>query len=241
MDVGIGMAFGAGIFSFFSPCVLPLFVPYISYITGLSYEEIAKQPEHLIRRVGFSSLFFILGFSVCFVALGAGLSFVGEIFSFRIDIIKKIAGVLIIIFGVHLTGIIKIGFFDRTKRISFIRRPATLLGSFIVGISFALAWTPCVGPILGTILAYATTTADLKKGIILLSSYSLGLGIPFFVCALLVNKIMWIFKRIGFLLKIISIAAGLVLIIFGIVILSDYFGEFQNFFFKLFPFRGYYV
>src|SRR5215211_6736280 len=184
--VSVFAAFGAGLLSFVSPCVLPLVPSYISYITGLSLERLmdAQERQRFRRTIIVNSLLFIAGFSSVFIAFGASASLIGQLLITYQDHIRRLGGLLIIVFGLYLLGVLNIRFFNTEKRLHFGTRPAGYLGSFLIGIAFAAGWTPCVGPVLGTILLYASTTDSLSSGIVLLSAYSLGLGLPLFATAL---------------------------------------------------------
>jgi len=179
--VSLLMAFGGGLLSFFSPCVLPVIPSYISYITGISFEDLTgEQDRRRIRMVTLkNSLLFIAGFSFVFILLGASSSFLGSVLFEYQEAVRKIGGVLIVIMGCYIAGILKIGFLSRDKRLHLRNKPAGLLGSFLVGIAFAAGWTPCIGPILGSILLYAGTAGSVASGIELLTAYALGLGLPF--------------------------------------------------------------
>ncbi len=223
-DVSIFIAFGGGLISFFSACVLPLIPAYISFITGLSLEEITSD-EHKIAKTGkiiISVLLFILGFSLIFTILGASASIAGKlIFSYRY-ILVKVAGLIIIIFGLHLTGLFRISFLNFEKRIDFSKgRKISYITSFLVGLGFAIGWTPCVGPILASVLLLASTTESVSQGMFLLFIYSMGLGLPFLVVGLMVNKFLAYFKKIKKYLGAIELISGLFLIIIGLLIFFD--------------------
>lgn len=223
--VRILVAFTAGVLSFFSPCVLPLIPSYISYVTGITFGELTQQV--LPKRVRFltiaHSLLFIAGFTVVFVLLGASFTFLGGLLSQHQNFIKKIGGIIVILFGLNIAGIIKLGFLQREKKFGIKAKPLGFLGSFLVGATFSLGWTPCVGPILSSILILSSTADNIGKGIALLLSYSLGLGIPFFVSGVLINNFLVYFQNIKRYLRIISILSGLFIVMIGIMILTDYF------------------
>ena len=179
--VSIFAAFSAGLLSFVSPCVLPLVPSYVSYITGLSIEELTntEQRQRFRKAIVLNSLSFIAGFSCVFIAFGASATIVGQLLYEYQELIRKVGAVLIILFGLYLLGILKMKFLMMERRLlHFESKPVGYLGSFLVGTAFAAGWTPCVGPILGGILAYASTTESMQSGIVLLASYSLGLGLP---------------------------------------------------------------
>ena len=182
-QISLIAAFSAGLLSFVSPCVLPLVPSYISYITGLSVEQLTDASERVKFRkaIVVNSLLFIGGFSSVFIAFGASASFLGQILITHQDLIRRVGGALIIVFGLYLLGILNLTFLKMEQRYQFRNRPAGYLGSFLIGVAFAAGWTPCVGPVLGSILLYASTTDSLFSGVVLLTFYSLGLGLPLFL------------------------------------------------------------
>jgi len=217
-------AFSAGLLSFISPCVLPLVPSYLSYITGLSVENLAKveERERYKSAILLNALLFIAGFSTVFIAFGASASLIGQVLYEYQDIIRKIGGVLIIIFGLYLLGILKLNFFMTERRLmTFESRPVGYLGSFLIGTAFAAGWTPCVGPVLGTILAYASTTESMSGGVMLLSAYSFGLGLPFFLTAFGMDTFLSYFKSMRTYLGGVSFVSGGLLILVGIMIFTD--------------------
>lgn len=223
--ISFTIAFTAGFLSFVSPCVLPLVPAYVSYITGLSLEELTNPADQRhVRWVALkNSLLFILGFSIVFIAFGASATVIGHALLTYQDILRRVGGILIIIFGFYLIGVLKIPFLMTYKQYQFQNRPAGALGSVLIGIAFAAAWTPCVGPILGTILLYASTTQSLAQGIQLLSVYSIGLGLPLLITALSVNAFLASFRRIKDYLWVVSLVSGIFLILIGIIIITDTF------------------
>ena len=191
-DVSLFIAFAAGLLSFVSPCVLPLVPSYITYITGLTLEELTSDTERARVRgtIILNSLLFIAGFSAVFIAFGASASLAGQLLLTYQDFIRKLGGVLIIVFGLYVMGLLKLKFLMADKRMHFTSRPAGYVGSFLIGVAFAAGWTPCVGPILGTILLYASTTDSMLTGVKLLTSYSLGIGLPLFITALAIDSFL---------------------------------------------------
>jgi cytochrome c-type biogenesis protein len=234
------VAFSAGLLSFFSPCVLPLIPAYICFITGLSLSEITQEEKNSrLRAVTLvNSLTFILGFSIVFVALGASVSLLGQFFLEHQKIISRVGGVLIMIFGLFITGLIKMDFLQREKRVHLQTKPAGYLGSLLVGATFALGWTPCVGPILSAILLYASTSQSVTKGVLLLGIYSLGLAIPFFLSSLALNSFLVYFDRARKYIRAISVVSGIFLILIGLLILTDFFSTVSNYIMFLFHARG---
>ena len=223
-QVSLFAAFSAGLLSFISPCVLPLVPSYLSYITGLSVENLAKveERERFKSAILLNALLFIAGFSTVFIAFGASASLIGQVLYEYQDLIRKIGGILIIIFGLYLLGILKLNFFMTERRLMhFESRPAGYVGSFLIGTAFAAGWTPCVGPVLGTILAYASTTESMSGGVMLLSAYSFGLGLPFFLTAFGMDTFLSYFKSLRSYLGGVSFVSGGLLILVGIMIFTD--------------------
>jgi cytochrome c-type biogenesis protein len=216
-------AFTAGIASFVSPCVLPLVPGYLSYISGVSMEEMRRSDQRsaVLGRVMLNSLFFILGFTTVFVALGATASAIGQAIEGQRVLFMRVAGVLVVIFGLHMAGVFKIGFLNYEKRFGQGIKRLGLLGSFLVGFSFAFGWTPCVGPILAAILAYASTQETVGKGVLLLVTYSLGLGVPFFLAGIGLNVFFGFFERVKRYFRIVEILSGALLVVLGIMIFTD--------------------
>lgn len=216
-------AFAAGLLSFVSPCVLPLVPSYISYITGLSLDRLmnASERQRFRTMIVVNSLLFIAGFSSVFIAFGASASLIGQVLIAYQDYIRRIGGILIIVFGLYLLGILNLRFLTTERRLHFTSRPAGYLGSFLIGVAFAAGWTPCVGPVLGTILLYASTTDSLMHGVKLLASYSLGLGLPLFVTALCVDRFLTYFKQVKAYLWGVSAVSGVFLVVVGIMIYAN--------------------
>ena len=217
-------AFIAGLLSFLSPCVLPLIPSYIMYITGISYADmLADHPSHIIRQKSmFHSLFFICGFTAVFVLLGASATYIGSFLHEHATIIRKVGGVLLVLFGIHVTGLFPLKFLLSEKRVSIKHKPAGYVGSFLVGIAFAAGWTPCIGPILAGILAIAATEENIYQGILLLLLYSLGLGVPFFLSALAMHRFLVVFNRFKKYIHVFEIITGIFLIVIGALIYSNW-------------------
>lgn len=220
-------AFIAGFLSFLSPCVLPLIPSYISYITGITFGELTQ--ETLPRKIRFltavHSLLFISGFTAIFVLLGLSFTFLGSFILRNHQLIEKIGGIIVILFGLHIAGAINLNFLQREKKVDIKTKPLGYLGSFLVGATFSLGWTPCVGPILSSILILSSTVGEAKQGATLLLSYSLGMGLPFFISSLLINNFLFYFGRIKKYLRAISIISGIFIVIVGILILTGYFAR----------------
>lgn len=222
-QISLLAAFTAGLLSFVSPCVLPLVPSYVSYITGLSVEQLASEEErHRYRRVIIlNSLLFIGGFSSVFIAFGASASLIGQLLITYQDVIRKLGGILIVVFGLYLLGVINLSFLRNEKRYHFSNKPAGYLGSFVIGVAFAAGWTPCVGPVLGTILLYASTREGLWDGVALLTAYSVGLGLPFLLTAMGVNRFLDYFKQVRAYLWGVSAVSGVLLVAVGAMIYAN--------------------
>jgi cytochrome c-type biogenesis protein len=222
-SVTFPVAFLAGLLSFFSPCVLPLIPSYLSYITGLTLKHLTDNKSETRRLTVVNSLVFILGFSLVFIALGAAASFAGQwLFRYR-DLIRVIGGWLIIFLGVSFLGVFKLKFLEVEKRLNIKVTSKGYRRSFLVGIIFAAAWTPCVGPILGSILALAGSTGTAGQGALLLAFYSLGFGLPFFLASLAVDSLLVYLKKLGKYMWVINLASGLFLILIGLLLLTGNF------------------
>ena len=202
---------------------MPLVPSYISYITGLSIEQLtdAEERSKFKAAIIVNALLFIAGFSAVFIAFGASASFIGQLLITYQDHIRRIGGVLIIVFGLYLLGVLNINFLQTEHRYQFRNRPVGYLGSFLIGIAFAAGWTPCVGPVLGTILLYASTTDSLTSGVLLLACYSLGLGLPLFLTALGVDRFLSYFKQARAYLWGVSTISGFLLVIVGVMIYAN--------------------
>jgi len=223
-SLGVLVAFSAGVFSFLSPCVLPLFPSYLSFITGMSVDRLARDVDAGARtRVLLHSLAFIVGFSVVFVSLGASFSAAGQFLLDYRDWIRIAGGVLIIVFGLYIAGVLRIGFVGRTQQLQLRSKPAGLVGSFLVGLTFAIGWTPCVGPILGSILTLASNDRTVRQGIVLLLFYSAGLGLPFLLSSIALGGFLRFFKRYRPFIPTVERAAGVLLIVVGVLVATNYY------------------
>ncbi len=223
-SLGVAVAFSAGLFSFLSPCVLPLFPSYISFITGMSLGDLtADLSVDARRRVLLHAIAFVVGFSLVFVSLGASFSAVGQLlFRYR-DAIRVVGGALIIVFGLYIAGILRIGLLGRTAALQIRQKPAGYVGSLVVGVTFAIGWTPCVGPILGAILSLAGTAETVERGVGLLVAYSAGLGVPFLLSALALGPFLKFFKRYRPFIAVVERGAGVLLVIVGVLVLTNYY------------------
>lgn len=218
-NVSLILAFAAGLVSFLSPCVLPLVPAYVGYFTGISVEESTSREAKL--NIFNKSLGFILGFSMIFIIMGASITSLGQLLIKNQSIFRKAAGILIFIFGLHTSGIFKIKLLSHEKKFISFKRNKGIGGSFFMGMAFAAGWTPCVGPILSSILLYASNMDTIGRGILLLTVYSLGLAVPFLLTALAVGNLSGKISRLPKYLKIISIASGTLMMIMGILIFTN--------------------
>jgi cytochrome c-type biogenesis protein len=224
-QVSVFVAMGAGLLSFLSPCVFPLIPSYLAFVGGLSLEEMQESTAFTKRRrqLLYRAMAFILGFSAIFIAFGASATAIGHLlFDYQL-VIRKAGGVLIILFGLHIAGWLSLPFLMRERHLDLKNRPASIVGAFLVGVTFAAAWIPCVGPILGSILVMASTSQTAGQGILLLGAYSAGLAVPFFLSALLFGRFLFFFNRFKRVLPWVSRVSGVFLILVGILLLTDYF------------------
>ena len=221
-NVTLLAAFAAGFLSFVSPCVLPLIPGYISFVSGVSVDEMRADTTPATSRlqVFLTSLAFVIGFSLVFVALGASATAVGKFLFARLPLFSKIAGAVLIVFGLHTMGVFRLAFLETEKRVQSQRKPAGPLGAVLVGVAFAFGWTPCIGPILGGILAIAGSKNSVAEGVTLLAVYSLGLGIPFLLTSLAINQFFGAAKRVRRYYHAIELASGALLIVIGVLIIS---------------------
>ena len=211
-------AFFAGLISFLSPCVLPLVPGYVSLISGAGVEELKSAEGQLMRRVMVNSIGFILGFSVVFITLGAISTEIGQIAARYKHTLSIVAGVVIIIFGLHLTGIFKIKALYMDARLHGVKGGSTILGAFLIGFAFAFGWTPCLGPILSAILVVASQEDKVVRGILLLTVYSLGLAVPFLMTSLLMERFLKFYSRFRSHMHALEIASGGLLIALGVLL-----------------------
>lgn len=235
-NVSLLAAFGAGLLSFISPCVLPLVPGYLSYISGLSLDEMrgtamiagggtvaVGQPVGARRQVVIASLAFIIGFSLVFVSLGAAASAIGQFLLQRQEIFNRLAGAVIVVFGLHTMGVLRIEWLYQEKRVQTSRKPAGVFGAGLVGVAFAFGWTPCIGPILTGILALASSQDTIAQGVRLLAVYSLGLGVPFMATALMMDRFFAAMGRIRRHYHAIELVSGALLVIIGLLIFTNKF------------------
>jgi cytochrome c-type biogenesis protein len=216
-------AFFAGIVSFLSPCVLPLVPGYVSLISGASVEELQSKDRKLLNTVLLHSLMFILGFTVVFVMLGAAATTLGQLARVYKRQLTWIAGLVIIIFGLHLTGILKIKAFYADKRLHSVKGGKSPWGAFAIGFAFAFGWTPCLGPIISSILLLAGSSDTVTKGVLLLWVYSLGLAVPFLITSLLIDRFLIFYSRFRKHLHTLEVGSGVLLMVLGALILAGRF------------------
>jgi len=235
-DVTIFYALVAGIVSFLSPCVLPLVPPYLVFLAGTSLERLAdKEPERRVRRdTVLAALLFVAGFSTVFVALGASASAVGTVIRYYSNELAIVAGVAIIVMGLHFLGITPIKFLYRQARME-VHNPVGLWGAYVMGLAFALGWTPCIGPILAAILAVAASKATVAKGAGLLAVYSLGLGVPFLIAAFAVEPFTAFLARFRAHLRHMERVMGGLLVLTGIAFLAGFFSQLNSWLLEAFP------
>jgi cytochrome c-type biogenesis protein len=211
-------AFFAGLISFLSPCVLPLVPGYVSLISGAGVEELKSAQGQLMRRVMVNSIGFILGFSIVFITLGAISTEIGQVAAQYKHTLSIVAGVVIIIFGLHLTGIFKIKALYTDARLHSVKGNSTPIGAFVIGFAFAFGWTPCLGPILTVILGFASQEDTLVKGILLLAVYSLGLAVPFLLTSILMERFLKFYGRFRSHMHALEVASGGLLIALGVLL-----------------------
>ncbi len=226
--VSYTLAFSAGLLSFVSPCILPLIPSYLSYLTGLSGKELREDAMRSRNLVMKHALLFILGFSTIFILLGASATLLGQFFLENMKITRQIGGALIVFFGLYMTGIIKLDFLMRDAKFHFAERPAGAVGSYLIGMAFGAGWTPCVGPILGAILLYASLSGSVLTGVALLSVYSLGLAVPFFLTAMGTGFFLNYFK--GRSLRWVNVGGGIFLVAVGVLIFTNSLARLTGFF-----------
>jgi len=223
-QVSVYAAFIAGLFSFLSPCVLPLVPGYISIISGSSLDQLKAQAQEkdsaLFRTVLMNSILFIVGFSITFIALGASATWIGQILVSKMRFLGQIAGLVLIVFGIHLTGLVKINALYKDKRFHNVQKPRGLLGALVLGLAFAFGWTPCIGPILAGILTIASTKQTVTEGMFLLAIYSAGLGIPFLLTSLALNQFLAFYGRFKKHFHAVEVISGALVIAVGLLILT---------------------
>ena len=227
----------AGLLSFLSPCVLPIVPGYLCFLAGTSLDKIASgEDASKERNVFYFALSFVFGFSTVFILLGASATLLSGLIYEYLDILRVVGGIIIIIFGIHFMQIIQLPFLNRDTRYQIESYRPGIVGSYVIGLSFAFGWTPCIGPILGSVLSIAASSETVTYGIVLLMLYSAGLGIPFLLAAYAINGFMRFLSKIRNYIRAIEIFTGVLLVIFGILILTNRIQELAFFFIKYFPF-----
>jgi cytochrome c-type biogenesis protein len=220
-SVSFAVAFGAGVLSFLSPCVLPIVPGYLGFITGMSMDELRGGAPR--RAVLVPALFFVAGFTLIFMLLGASATLIGQVLKVYQDWIARIGGLMIIVFGLHLLGVFRIGTLMRERRVHLTRSPAGYAGAAVAGAAFGAGWTPCLGPVLGALLTYASARATLTGGMALLGSYALGLAVPFLIAAAATGFFLRASQRMRGLLPVLEKASGVVLVFVGLLLVSGTF------------------
>ena len=241
LDITYAAAGGAGVLSFLSPCVLPLVPAYLCFVAGTSLDQVIEEgavERAMGRRVVMSALAFVLGFSTVFVLMGASASAINQLIFDYIDIVAKVAGVVIILFGLHFMGLLKIPWLYREVRFNSGAAPTGLVGAYVIGLAFAFGWTPCVGPILATILTIAASRDSLAYGVSLLGVYAFGLGVPFLIAALCLNPFMGFLQRFRRHIRRVEIATGALLALTGALIFTNALSTFGFYLLELFPVLG---
>lgn len=218
-NLGVLVAFAAGMLSFLSPCVLPLVPSYVTFITGMTLEDLQQTKRETLLH----ALTFVVGFSLIFLALGAGATVFGQLMLRYREWISRVGGVLIIVFGLYLLGILNLGFLAKDTRLHLKNKPLGYFGTLVVGIAFGAGWSPCIGPILGAILTMAANEADLQRGLLLLFAYSAGLAVPFLLAALMVDRFLALFAKVRTQMIWVNRFAGALLILVGILMVTDRF------------------
>jgi cytochrome c-type biogenesis protein len=216
-------AFAAGLLSFLSPCILPLIPAYFSFITGLSLDELTRGRQETRKKVILSTLAYVAGFSFVFIMFGASASFLGSVFTQYAYVVRYLGGAIILIFGLHLLGIINIKALSFEKRIHLKQKPVHLLGTFIIGMAFGAGWSPCIGPLLGSILIVAGNQDTLAKGVWLLATYSAGLALPFILMSFFITSLMEFMKKATRFIAVINKVAGGLLVLMGLMLIFDKF------------------
>jgi cytochrome c-type biogenesis protein len=237
LDMSLGAALLAGLLSFVSPCVLPIVPPYLAWLAGLSFEELKSESitSDARRRIILAALAFVLGFATVFVALGATASVIGKTIAQYFDVLSVIAGVVIIIMGLHFVGAFRIAFLYREARIQVARKPAGQLGAYVMGLAFAFGWTPCVGPVLAAILFVAGSEGTALRGAGLLAAYSFGIGIPFLLAAIFASRFLAWAARFRKHMRKVEIAMGVLLILTGILFITGQMSVISYWLLETFP------
>jgi cytochrome c-type biogenesis protein len=222
-DINIFLAFGAGFLSFISPCCLPLYPAFLSYITGVSVSELKEENALFQKRALLHTTFFLIGFSIIFLLLGLSTTFIGEMFVTYQSLIRRIGAILMIFFGLVIVGFIKPQFLMKDKKVMFQNRPSGYFGSVLIGLGFAAGWTPCTGPILAAVLSLSLTNPD--AGLIYMGAYSLGFAVPFFILSFFIGKLNWIKRNSNNIMRF----GGIVMILMGIILYFNWLTDLTSF------------
>lgn len=214
-DINVFLAFGAGFLSFISPCTLPLYPAFLSYITGMSFDELKSEKGMMQKRAILHTIFFLIGFSIIFIAIGFSASFAKEFFSHYQDLLRQVGAILIVIFGLMIVGLLQVDFLMKDHKFQFKNRPSGYVGSLLIGLAFAAGWTPCTGPILAAIAMLAATNPD--SAMVYMIAYYLGFAIPFFVLSFFVARLGWIRRNSQKIVKV----GGYIMIFVGILLFFD--------------------
>lgn len=229
-SLSFGLAFVAGLVSFLSPCVLPLVPSYVTFVTGMTLDELTANGRHAARRrAALHALLFVLGFTLVFVALGATATALGASLRRALPLLQQIGGIVIAGFGLSMLGVLRMPSLMRERRVHLASKPAGLAGSVLVGVAFGAGWTPCIGPVLATILLYAGMEATMTRGMLLLVAYSIGLGVPFLVAAVGLNWYLAGARHVMRWLRPLELGAGALLVVMGVLMFTGYFATLANY------------
>lgn len=232
-EINIFIAFGAGFLSFVSPCVLPLFPAFLSYITGMSVSEIQDDNKRLNKKSILHTIFFLVGFSSVFIMLGFSTTFISGFLKANQELIRQVGSIIIIFFGLVIVGILNFQFLMKDKKITFKNRPSGFIGSFLIGMAFSLGWTPCMGPILAIVLSLAATNPD--TGMVMMISYIIGFSVPFLVLSIFIGKLKWVKRHSVKLVKV----GGYIMIFFGVALFFDWMTKLTSFLAGWLGFQGF--
>lgn len=232
-EINIFIAFGAGFLSFVSPCVLPLFPAFLSYITGMSVSEIQDDNKRLNKKSILHTIFFLVGFSSVFIMLGFSTTFISGFLKANQELIRQVGSIIIIFFGLVIVGILNFQFLMKDKKITFKNRPSGFIGSFLIGMAFSLGWTPCMGPILAIVLSLAATNPD--TGMVMMISYIIGFSVPFLVLSVFIGKLKWVKRHSVKLVKV----GGYIMIFFGVALFFDWMTKLTSFLAGWLGFQGF--
>lgn len=232
-SVSFVMAFVAGVLSFLSPCVLPLVPSYLGFVTGMSLDELSTGVQR--RRVMVHSFLFVAGFSAVFLLLGASATYLGRLLFVYQDWIARVGGVLIVVFGLHLLGVLRLGLLLRERRFQLAGRPAGYFGAVVAGLVFGAGWTPCIGPVLGAVMTFASTRETMREGVFLLGSYSLGMAIPFLIAAFATGAFLTASRRMRHLIPVLEKVSGGILVVAGLLLASGAFPILAGYFARMTP------